>query len=46
MAQTEAGHRRNWKKWLAISLAVAAVVYLVMFLVFFSPGGGGGGLGY
>jgi hypothetical protein len=46
MAQTEAGYRRKWKKWLAIYLAVAAVVYLIVFLVFFSHGGGGGGLGY
>src|SRR5262249_6316066 len=41
MAQTEAGHRRNWKKWLAIYLAAAAVVYLIVFLVFFNHGGGG-----
>ena len=46
MAQTEAGHRRNWKKWLAIYLAAAAVVYLIVFLVFFRHGGGGGGYGY
>jgi len=46
MAQTEAGHRRKWKKWLAISLAVAVVVYLIVFLVFFNHGGGGAGFGY
>ena len=46
MAQTHAGYRRKWKKWLAIYLAVAAVVYQIVFLVFFSHGGGGGGLGY
>jgi len=46
MAQTEAGYRRKWKKWLAISLAVAAVGYLIMFLVFFNHGGGGAGFGY
>jgi hypothetical protein len=45
MAQTEAGYRRKWKKWLAIYLA-AAVVYLIVFLVFFSHGGGGAGFGY
>jgi hypothetical protein len=46
MAHTEAGCRRKWKKWLAIYLAVAAVVYLIVFLVFFSHGGGGAGYGY
>jgi hypothetical protein len=46
MAQTEARYRRNWKKWLAIYLAVGVVIYLIVFLVFFSHGGGGGGLGY
>ena len=45
MAQTAAGHRRKWKKWLAIYLAAAAVVYLIVFLVFFKHGGGGGGYG-
>ena len=42
MALREAGHRRKWKKWLPICLAIAAVVYLIVFLVFFSHGGGGG----
>ncbi|HEY7431280.1 MAG TPA: hypothetical protein VH641_11160 [Streptosporangiaceae bacterium] len=47
MAQADAGYRRKWKKWLAIYLAVAAVVYLIVFLVFFNHGGGGGGgIGY
>jgi hypothetical protein len=47
MAQREAGYRRNWKKWLAIYLTVAAVVYLIVFLVVFHHGGaGGGGYGY
>jgi hypothetical protein len=46
MAHAEAGHRRKWKKWLAIYLAVATVVYLIVFLVFFNHGGGGGGFGY
>jgi hypothetical protein len=46
MAQTEAGYRRKWKKWLAIYLALAAVVYLIAFLVFFNHRGGGAGLGY
>jgi hypothetical protein len=46
MAQTEAGRRRKWTKWLAIYLAAAAVVYLIVFLVFFRHGGGGGGYGY
>src|SRR5215813_1169898 len=45
MAQTQAGYRRKWKKWLAIYLAVAAVVYLIVFLVFFNHGGGGGEIG-
>ena len=42
MAQREAGDRRKWKKWLAI----AAMVYLIVFLVVFNHGGGGGGYGY
>lgn len=47
MAQTEAGYRRKWKKWLTIYLAIAVVAYLIVFLVFFSHGGGGGaGFGY
>jgi hypothetical protein len=46
MAQADAGYRRKWKKWLAIYLAVAAVVYLIVFLVFFNHGGGGGSFGY
>jgi hypothetical protein len=47
MAQTEAGYRRKWKKWLAIYLAVAVIAYLIVFLVFFRHGGGGGsGIGY
>ena len=46
MAQREAGYRRKWKKWLAIYLAIAAVVYLLVFLVVFNHGGGGGGYGY
>ena len=46
MAQREAGYGRKWKKWLAIYLAVAVVVYLIVFFVFLSHGGGGGGLGY
>jgi hypothetical protein len=46
MAHRAAGYRRQWKKWLAIYLAVAAVVYLIVFLVAFHHGGGGGGLGY
>ena len=46
MAQTEAGYRRKWKKWLAIYLVAGAVVYLIVFLVFFNHGGGGGGFSY
>jgi hypothetical protein len=46
MAQTEAGYRRKWKKWLAIYLVGAVVIYLIVFLVFFSHGGGGGSIGY
>ena len=45
MAKTETGYRRKWKKWLAIYLAVAVVVYLIVFLVFLNHGGGGG-VGY
>ena len=46
MAQTGDGYRRKWKKWLAIYLAAAAVVYLIVFLVFFRHGGGASGYGY
>jgi hypothetical protein len=34
--------RRNWKKWALISLAVAAVVYLAVFLLMHAGGGSGG----
>jgi hypothetical protein len=37
--------RRNWKKLLAIYVAVGAVVYLIIYLVFFTGGGGSGGGG-
>ena len=37
------GYGRKWKKWLAIYVAIGAVVYLVVSLVFFAHGGGGGG---
>jgi hypothetical protein len=46
MAQTKSRYGRTWKKWLAIYVAVAAVIYLIVFLVFFRHGGGGGGYGY
>jgi hypothetical protein len=39
MAQS-AGYGRNWKKWLAIYVAVAAVAYLIVYLVFFANGSG------
>jgi hypothetical protein len=44
MADRTRGYgRRNWKKLVAIYLAVAAVVYLIVYLVFFTGGGSGGG---
>jgi hypothetical protein len=43
MAEQHTNYRRNWKKWLAIYVAVGAVAYLVVYLVFFAGGGGGGG---
>jgi hypothetical protein len=38
-------YRRSWKKWLAIYIVVAAVVYLIVYLAFFSNGSGGVGGG-
>jgi hypothetical protein len=35
----------NWKKWIAIYLAVAAVVYVIVYFVFFHSSGGYGGGG-
>jgi hypothetical protein len=47
MAEKAKRYGRNWKKWLAIYLAVGAVVYFIVFAVFFHHGGGaGGGFGY
>jgi hypothetical protein len=43
MARSESGYARNWKKWVAIYLAIGAVVYFVVYLLFFTGGGGGGG---
>lgn len=43
MARNEAGYARNWKKWVAIYLAVGAVAYLVVHLLFFTGGSTGGG---
>jgi hypothetical protein len=44
MADRTRGYgRRDWKKLVAIYLAVAAVVYLIVYLVFFTGGGSGGG---
>jgi hypothetical protein len=46
MAHNESGYGRRWKRWIAIYLAVGAVVYLAVYLLFFHHGGGGGGFGY
>lgn len=43
MERNGAGYARNWKKWVAIYLAVGAVAYLVIYLLFFTGGGGAGG---
>jgi hypothetical protein len=37
------GYGRNWKKWVAIYLAVGAVAYSVIYLALHSGGGSGGG---
>jgi hypothetical protein len=42
MAQKESGYGGRWKRWLAIYLAVGAVVYVLVYLLFFRGGGGGG----
>ncbi len=41
MAQARPGYGRKWKKWLGIYVAVAAVVYLIVFLVFSMTEGAG-----
>jgi hypothetical protein len=41
MAQKESGYGGKWKKWLAIYIAVGAVVYMIVYLLFFRGGGGG-----
>jgi hypothetical protein len=46
MADGSTGYGRRWKKWLAIYLAVAAILYLIVYAVFFTHGGGGGGGGF
>ena len=47
MSEQPSGYRKNWGKWILIYLAIAAVVYGVVYLVFFTGGnGGGGGGGY
>jgi hypothetical protein len=46
MASERSGYGRKWKRWLAIYLAVGAVVYVVLYVAFFHHGGGGGGFRY
>ncbi len=36
------GYGRKWKKWLAIYVAVGAIVYLIVFLVLHTGSGSGG----
>jgi len=43
MAST--GYSRNWKRWVAIYVAVGAVAYAILYLLFFTGGGGGAGGG-
>ena len=44
MAQRNTGYaRKNWKKWVGIYLAAAAIVYFVVYLALFAHGSGGGG---
>ena len=41
------GYGSKWKKWLAIYLAVGAVVYAIVYFAFLHhSGGSGGGGGY
>jgi hypothetical protein len=42
MAQST-GYGGKWKRWLAIYLAIGAVVYVLLYLLFFANGGGRGG---
>ena len=42
MAQEQTSYKRNWKKWIAIYLAVGVVVYLIVYFAFFAGGGSGG----
>ena len=46
MASERSGYRRNWKRWVAIYLAVGAVAYVVLYVAFLHHGGGGGGFHY
>lgn len=46
MAEKTSGYGRRWKKWLAIYLAVGAVVYLAVYLLLMHHGGAGGGGGF
>jgi hypothetical protein len=37
--------RWTWKKWVAIYVIAAAIVYAIVYLLFFAHSGGGGGGG-
>jgi hypothetical protein len=43
---SKSSYKRNWGKWIAIYLAVAAVAYVIIYFVAFHHGGGAGGGGY
>ena len=47
MAEESSGYRGRWKKWVLIYLAVAIVIYAIIYFVFLhKSGGSSGGGGY
>jgi hypothetical protein len=42
--ESKRSYGRNWKKWLVIYVAAAAVLYGIVYLVLQSGGTGGNGL--
>lgn len=43
----QTGYRKNWGRWIAIYLAVGAILYALVYLFLLRGGGGGaGGGGY
>jgi hypothetical protein len=41
MSQRSTGYGGKWKKWLAIYVAAAAIVYLLVYVMFFMSSSGG-----